>query len=148
MVQQKNSLHGYYFEELEVGMSDYFEKTVTDGDISMFAEFSCDTNPLHLNQEFSETSIFNGRIAHGMLSASFISTVIGTKLPGPGSIYMSQTLSFKAPVRPGDTVVAQCSITRLVPTKFIAEIKTQCRVGANVVIDGEAVIKVPSQVTK
>ena len=148
MVQQKDSLHGYYFEELEVGMSDHFEKTVTDIDIAMFAEISCDTNPLHLNQEFAKTSIFKSRVAHGMLGASFISTIIGTKLPGPGSIYMSQNLRFKAPVRPGDTVVAHCNITQLIPAKFIAEIKTQCMVDNNLVIDVEAVIKVPSRAAK
>jgi len=102
-----NSQHGYYIEELEVGMTASFSKTVTEADITLFAGVSGDTNPVHLDKEFAEQTMFKERIAHGMLSASFLSTVFGTKLPGPGAIYMNQSLNFKAPVCIGDTVGRQ-----------------------------------------
>src|SRR5262249_28118598 len=88
-------LHGYYLEDLSVGMTAVYAKTVTDADVVLFAGVSGDVNPVHLNQEFAERTMFRGRIAHGMLTASFISTVLGTKLPGPGCIYISQNLKFK-----------------------------------------------------
>ena len=105
------AVDGYYIEDLEAGMSAAFGKTITDADILMFAGVSGDTNPVHLNEEFALGTAFQGRIAHGMLTASLISTVLGTKLPGPGCIYLSQTLKFLAPVRAGDTVRAE--VTRL-----------------------------------
>jgi len=141
-----DKLHGYYFEDLEVGMHDVFAKTITDADIVLFAGISGDTNPVHLNHEFAKDTMFKGRIAHGMLSSSFISTVIGTKLPGPGCIYVSQSMKFKAPVIAGDTVEAHCTITNLIPEKKFIELKTQCIVGGKVVIDGEALIMVPSRI--
>ncbi len=140
-----DKLHGYYFEDLEVGMHDIFAKTVTEADIMAFAGISGDTNPVHLNHEFASMTMFEGRIAHGMLSAGFISTVIGTKLPGPGCIYVGQSLRFKAPVRAGDTVAAHCTVTKLIEEKKFIELKTQCMVGDKVVIDGEATIMVPSR---
>jgi 3-hydroxybutyryl-CoA dehydratase len=136
-------LHGYYFEDLEEGMEDVFAKTITDADITTFAGMSGDTNPVHLNHEFASKTIFEGRIAHGMLTASFISTVIGTKLPGPGCIYVSQNLRFKVPVKTGDTVTATCTVTKLIPEKNFIEMATVCSVGGKVVIDGEATILVP-----
>lgn len=146
MTSPFDQLHGYYFEDLEEGMTDVFAKTVTDADIITFAGISGDTNPVHLNHEFASETIFEGRIAHGMLTASFISTVIGTKLPGPGCIYVSQSLRFKAPVRSGDTVSAACTITKLIPEKRFIELKTVCSVGGKVVVDGEATIMVPTRV--
>ncbi len=140
-----NKLHGYYFEDIEVGMHDLFAKTITDADIITFAGISGDTNPVHLNHEFAAETMFEGRIAHGMLTSSFISTVIGTKLPGPGCIYVSQNLKFRAPVKVGDTVAAHCTITELVPEKHFAVIKTQCLVGDKVVVDGEATVMVPTR---
>lgn len=145
MTNPMDALHGYYFEDLEVGMSEVFAKTVTETDIVMFAGISGDTNPVHINEEFASQTMFKGRIAHGILGASFISTVIGTKLPGPGCIYVSQSLKFKAPVKAGDTVRATCTITNLIPEKKFIELKTQCLVGEKVVIDGEATIMVPSR---
>ena len=100
------ALNGYYIEELEEGMTAAFGKTITDADILMFAGVSGDTNPVHLNEEFAQGTSFAGRIAHGMLTASLISTVLGTKLPGPGCIYLSLSLMFLAPVRDGETVRA------------------------------------------
>ena len=90
-------MHGYYLEDLKVGMSAAFGKTVTEADIMAFAGVSGDTNPVHLHHDFAANTLFKGRVAHGMLSASFISTILGTKLPGPGCIYVSQNIQFKAP---------------------------------------------------
>jgi len=140
-----DDLHGYYFEDLEVGMTDVFSKTITESDIVIFAGLSGDTNPVHLNEEFAMGTMFKGRIAHGMLTSSFISTVIGTKLPGPGCIYVKQSLKFKAPVKAGDTVKAHCTITELIPEKKFITLLTQCKVAGNVVVDGEATIMVPSR---
>ncbi len=141
----RDLLHGYYFEDLKEGMTDIYGRTVTDADIVMFAGVSGDTNPVHLNHEFAAETMFKGRIAHGILSASFISTVIGTKLPGPGCIYVSQALRFKAPVKAGDTVIARVTVTKLIPEKKFVELKTQCLVLGKVVIDGEATIMVPAR---
>ncbi|MBO6518619.1 MAG: MaoC family dehydratase [Rhodospirillales bacterium] len=140
-----DSLHGYYFEDLEVGMTDVFAKTITEADIVIFAGISGDTNPVHLNEEFAAGTMFKGTIAHGMLTSAFISTVIGTKLPGPGCIYVSQNLKFKAPVKAGETVKAKCTITELIPEKKFIKLQTQCIVGDKVVVDGEATIMVPSR---
>ena len=145
-VNVAEQLHGYYFEDLEEGMVDLFTKTVTDSDIVTFAGVSGDTNPVHLNHEFASQTRFKGRIAHGMLTASFISTVIGTKLPGPGCIYVSQSLRFTAPVRAGDTVSATCMVSKLIPKKRFVDLDTVCTVDGKVVIDGEATIMVPSRV--
>lgn len=139
------SLNGYYFEELSVGQSAVFGKTVTEADIAAFAGVSGDTNPVHLNEEYAKSTMFKGRIAHGMLSAAFISTVFGTKLPGPGCIYVSQLLKFKAPVKIGDTVTARVEVTALNPEKKFATFKTTCSVGDKVVLDGEATLMVPSK---
>src|SRR5258706_3718581 len=134
---------GRFVEDLVVGQSASYAKTVTEADIVLFAGVSGDTNPVHLNQEFAEQTVFKGRIAHGMLSASFISTVLGTKLPGPGAIYLSQTLKFKAPVRPGETVVARATITAI--DKRRVTLATTCQIGEIVVIEGEAMVMVPSR---
>ena len=141
-----DQLHGYYFEDLEEGMTDVFAKTITDADIITFAGISGDTNPMHLNHEFASETMFEGRIAHGMLTASFISTVIGTKMPGAGCIYVSQNLRFKAPVRSGETVTAICTVTKLIPEKRLIELKTVCTVSGKPVVDGEATIMVPTRV--
>ena len=136
-------LHGYYLEDLAPGMTALYAKTVTDADIVLFAGISGDVNPVHLNQEFADRTMFRGRIAHGMLTASFISTVIGTKLPGPGCIYVSQNLKFKAPVRIGDTVNARVTVTSVDEARGRISVETTCTVGNTVVIAGEAVLMVP-----
>lgn len=138
-------MHGYYLEDLKVGMSAVFGKTVTEADIMAFAGVSGDTNPVHLHEEFAADTMFKGRVAHGMLSASFISTILGTKLPGPGCIYVSQDIQFKAPVRAGDTVTARAEIVEIVPEKRRVVLKTTCSVGGKVVIDGKAVALVPTR---
>lgn len=136
---------GYYLEDLKVGMTASYAKTVTEADVVLFAGVSGDTNPVHLNEEFAKETMFQGRIAHGMLSASFISTVLGTKLPGPGCIYLSQNLKFRAPVRSGDTVSATATITDIVPDKKRVVMQTVCSVRNQVVIEGEAVVMVPAR---
>jgi 3-hydroxybutyryl-CoA dehydratase len=144
-VSTADDLAGYFVEDLAVGQTASYAKTVTEADIVLFAGVSGDTNPVHLNQEFAAKTMFKGRIAHGMLSAGFISTVLGTKLPGPGAIYLSQSLKFKAPVRPGDTVVARATVTAIVPDKRRVTLTTTCQVGDTVVIEGEAVVMVPAR---
>ncbi|MCE5255755.1 MAG: MaoC family dehydratase [Spirochaetaceae bacterium] len=135
---------GLCFEEIKLGMKARFAKTVTEADIANFAGVSGDFNPVHVDEEFASTTRFKGRIAHGMLSAAFISTVFGTKLPGPGAIYVSQNLKFKAPVRIGDTVTAEVQVIDLTQEKNLVTFKTVCTVRGKVVVDGEAVLLVPS----
>jgi len=138
-----DELHGYYFEDLKIGMTAVFSKTITDADILLFGGVSGDTNPVHLDEEFASTTAFGGRVAHGMLTASLISTLVGTKLPGPGSMYMSQSLKFLAPVRAGDTVFARVTVRELLPDKNRVILETSCNVGEKRVIEGEALLKVP-----
>lgn len=138
-------LDGYRFEELKVGMSATFSRTVTDTDMRNFTGVSGDTNPMHLNEEYAKATPFKGTIVFGMLTASLISAVVGTKLPGPGCIYMTQTLKFLAPVRVGDTVYATCKVKELFPEKHRVLLDTKCYVHDTVVVDGEALIKVPSK---
>ena len=130
--------HGYFLEDMEVGMTAIYAKTVTEADIVMFAGISGDTNPVHLDAHFARQTVFKGRIAHGMLSASFISTVLGTRLPGPGCIYLSQNLKFRAPVKAGDTVTARVTVTDVNPDSKRIVLDTVCTVGDTVVIEGEA----------
>ncbi len=135
-----NELQGHDIEDLSVGMSATFAKTITEADIVLFAGVSGDNNAVHINDEFAAKTAFKGRIAHGMLSASVISAAIANKLPGPGTVYLSQSLRFKAPVRPGDTVRAVVTVTEINQDKRRALLSTQCRVGDTIVIDGEALV--------
>lgn len=135
----------HYFEDIEEGMTATFGKTVTEADIVMYAGVSGDTNPVHLNEEYARTTMFKGRIAHGMLSAGLISAVFGTKLPGPGCIYVNQSLKFKAPVKVGDTIVAKVECTGKVVDKCFVNFRTLVMVGNKVVVDGEATLLVPSR---
>ncbi len=138
-----NELGGYEFEELRVGMSAAFAKTITEADIVMFAGVSGDNNAIHINEEFAASTLFKGRIAHGMLSASVISAAIANKLPGPGTVYMSQSLRFRAPVRAGDTVRATVTVKEIMPEKHRVLLGTDCTVGGQVVIEGEALVALP-----
>ena len=135
-------LNGYYLEDLDVGMKAAFGKTITDADIVMFAGVSGDTNPVHLDEEFAATTPFGGRIAHGMLTASLISTVLGTKLPGPGCIYLSQSMKFLAPVRVGETVRAEATIKAVDRERRRVVLETVCTVGGKNVLEGEALLMV------
>ncbi|MPM11311.1 (R)-specific enoyl-CoA hydratase [bioreactor metagenome] len=135
-----NDLDGYHFEDLEVGMNASFAKTITEADIVMFAGASGDNNAVHINEEYAKTTPFEGRIAHGMLTASVISAAIAGRLPGPGTVYLGQSLRFRAPVRPGDTVNATVTVKELFPEKRRVTLSTICKVGPYVVIDGEALV--------
>lgn len=136
---------GYFFEDLSVGMEEVHEKTVSEQDIADFARVSGDHNPVHMDEEYAKTTFFKSRIAHGMLTASFISTILGTRLPGPGCIYLSQTLKFLAPVRIGDTVRAVARLTNLDNVKRRAQFTCLCEVDGKVVVQGEALVFVPSR---
>jgi 3-hydroxybutyryl-CoA dehydratase len=136
---------GLLFEDLVIGQTASMGKTITEADILMYSAVSMDTNPLHLDAEIAAQFQFGGRIAHGMLSAAVISAVLGTRVPGPGAVYVSQTLIFKAPVRAGDTVRAFVEITGLNPEKKRATLRTRCLLKEVVVIDGEACVLVPSR---
>jgi len=140
-----DAVHGYFYEELEPGMSATFSKTVTEADIAAFAGLSGDFNPVHIDEEYAKTTMFKGRIAHGMLSAAFISTVFGMRMPGPGCIYVSQALKFKAPVRIGETVTARVEVVGVVPEKKFVTFKTTCSVAGKIVVDGEATLMVPTK---
>ena len=136
---------GYYFEDLTVGMSAAHRRIIGDDEMRLFADVSGDTNPLHFDDGFARRSMFGGRVVHGMCTASLISTVIGTQLPGPGCIYLSQSLRFTAPVRPGDKVVARAVLERLFPERKRAEFRTTCMVGERTVLVGQALTQVPSR---
>jgi 3-hydroxybutyryl-CoA dehydratase len=136
---------GYRLEDLVVGMSATYEHTVTEADVVRFADISGDRNPVHLDEAYARTTRFKGRIVHGMLSASFFSTTIASRLPGPGTIYLTQNLSFRAPVRIGDTVEATVTVVDIIAEKARVVLKTVCRVGDTVVIDGDALVMVPAQ---
>lgn len=132
-----------HFNDFEVGQASSYARTISEADIVLFAGVSGDDNPVHLNEIYASESMFKGRIAHGMLTASYISTVIGTRLPGPGTIYLGQNLKFLAPVRAGDTVSATVTITAIDPVKRRLTLSTVCKVGDTDVVDGEAVVMLP-----
>lgn len=125
-------------DDLEIGQSASYERTVSEEDIVRYAEVSGDDNPVHLDEEFASKTLFKGRIAHGMLGAGFISTVVGTRLPGYGSIYVSQSLRFRAPVRIGDTVVTTATVKSIDKERKRVTMETVCAIGDKIVIDGEA----------
>ena len=135
-----NDLNGYDIEDLEVGMSATFAKTITEADIVLFAGASGDNNAVHINEEFAQTTPFKGRIAHGMLTASVISAAIAGRLPGPGTIYLGQNLRFKARVRPGDTVHAKVTVKEVMLEKRRVILDTVCTVQDKVVIEGDALV--------
>ena len=137
--------NGYFVEDLKPGMSDSYTCTVTEDHIVKFADVTGDTNPVHMDADYAAGTMFKERIAHGMLSAGFISNVLGTKIPGPGAIYMSQTMKFKAPVKIGDTVTATCTVTDVNTEKKRVTFSTVCSVGDTVVVDGESMMMVPSK---
>lgn len=136
---------GLFFEDLSVGQSASFAKTITDADILLFSAVSGDTNPVHLNAEYAAGTMFGQRVAHGMLSAGLISAVLGTRLPGPGTVYLAQNLKFRAPVKIGDTVTATATVTVLDAAKNRVTLATVCTVGGKPVIEGEASVMVPSR---
>lgn len=132
-------------EDIEIGMTRSVSKTIGDREIGLFAELSTDHNPVHLDDEYARQTIFEGRIAHGLLTAALISAVIGEQLPGHGSVYLGQTLKFRAPVRPGDRVEASVSVTAIDHGKRRVTLDCRCRVGDTVVLEGEALVLAPSR---
>ncbi len=132
-------------EDIEMGMTRYIQKIITDRDIEQFAEISTDHNPVHLDDDYARDTIFEGRIAHGMLTAGLISAVIGEQLPGHGTIYMSQNLKFLAPVRPGDLVHAEVRVVDMVIDKRRVKLDCRCEVNGKNVLVGEAMVLAPSR---
>ena len=136
-------MNGFCLEDLTVGQSAEFTRRVLAADLDAFAAVTGDDNPVHLDQGYAAATAFGGRIAHGMLSAGYISAVIGTRMPGPGAIYVSQSLRFRRPVRIGDEVTARVEITAIDEARARLNIATTCTVGGKVVVDGEAEVMVP-----
>jgi 3-hydroxybutyryl-CoA dehydratase len=135
---------GKTIEEIKVGDSAKFSKTVSESDVYLFAGVTGDLNPAHVSEDYAKDTFFKTRIAHGMLSASFISTVIGTMLPGPGSVYMRQEVSFLAPVKFGDTITAVVEVAEIIADKKRVRLKTYCiNQEKTIVVDGEALVSPP-----
>ena len=135
---------GKTIDELKVGDSAKFSKTISDSDVYLFAGVTGDFNPAHVDEEYAKNTYFKTRIVHGMLTASFISTVIGTKLPGPGTIYMRQAVNFLAPVHMGDTITAHAEISEIDMDKKKVRLKTFCtNQEGTTVLDGEALVSPP-----
>ncbi len=135
----------YTISDLKPGMSESFSKTVSERDIQLFGEVSGDTNPVHFDDDFAKKTIFKGRIAHGVLSASYVSTILGMKMPGPGTIFLGMTMRFKAPVRIGDTVDAVCTVREVNDAKRRVIFDCVCKVGDTVVVEGEATVMPPAE---
>lgn len=135
----------YYIDDLKPGMSETYARTVTGHDIELFGEVSGDMNPAHFDDAYAATTPFKTRIAHGMLSASYISTILGMKMPGPGTIFMSFSTRFKAPVRIGDHVVASVTVREVVADKRRVLFDCACKVGDIVVVEGEALVMAPAR---
>jgi 3-hydroxybutyryl-CoA dehydratase len=135
---------GKTISELKMGDTAQFAKTIAESDINLFAGITGDLNPAHVNEDYAKNTFFKTRIAHGMLLAGFISTVIGTVLPGPGTIYISQELNFRAPARIGDTVTAHVEVVQIISEKNRVRLKTFCvKQDQTTVLDGEAIVSPP-----
>jgi len=130
-------------EEIEIGMSVSYSQTITDADIKTFAGISGDRNPIHLDEEYAKNSRYKKRIAHGLMTASYFSALFGTKIPGEGCVYVSQSLNFKRPIYIGDTVTAIIEVTSVDLKKKRVFFSTACKVKGKIVTDGEAELFVP-----
>lgn len=139
------SYGGHFFEDLRVGMEATYAREVREEDLIRFAEVTGDANPVHLDEDYAVSTPFRGRIVHGALTASYISAIFGTILPGPGAIYVSQSLNFRRPVRIGDEVVAKARIVELIPEKRRAIFTCDCSVSGKTVLEGEALLMIPSR---
>ena len=138
-------LVNYTYDELEIGQSATYTRSVSENDILMFAAVSGDTNPVHLDAEYAATTQFGERIAHGMLTGAIVSAALALNLPGPGSIYMGQTLKFLAPVRPGDQVYAEVKVIDIDLAKRRVKLDCHCAVDGKRVLAGEAMVLAPSR---
>ncbi len=134
--------HGLYLEDMKIGLSASIRKTVSDQDIRLFAEITGDTNPVHLDEEFAAQTVFKQRIAHGMFSAGLISAVLGTHLPGPGAIYLEQSLKFRLPIHLGDEVETRVTVTDINERRRRVTLSTECLVDGKRVTQGEALIMI------
>jgi 3-hydroxybutyryl-CoA dehydratase len=144
MTPQNSKPVGMAIDEICVGMSVSYSQTITDADIKSFAGISGDNNPVHMNEEYAAESRFGKRIAHGLISASFFSALFGTRIPGPGCVYVSQLLNFKRPVYIGDTVTASVTVTNIDKGKHRVFFDTVCKVKGKTVIDGKAELFIPA----
>jgi 3-hydroxybutyryl-CoA dehydratase len=136
-------VQGLYFDELSIGQAAEMSRVVGAADIEAFAEVSGDNNPVHLDEAYAKGTPFGERIAHGMLSGAYISAVLGTKLPGPGAIYLSQSMRFRRPVKIGDLVVARATVKALDAARGYVTLETVCEVNGKTVVDGEALVIAP-----
>jgi len=137
-------MHGKTFKEISVGDTASFQKTITETDVYMYSGITGDINPAHINEEFMKTSMFKGRIVHGMLTAGLVSAVLGMRLPGPGTIYLGQTLEFTAPVRFGDTILAEVEVLKKTDKKKNVVLNTICtNQDGKVVLRGQATVLPP-----
>lgn len=136
-------MQGIYFDELSVGQTAQMSRVVGSADIEAFADVSGDLNPVHLDDAYAKSTPFGERIAHGMLSGAYISAVLGTRLPGPGAIYLSQSLRFRRPVKVGDLVIARATVKELDTVRARVTLETICEVDGKTVVDGEAVVIAP-----
>jgi 3-hydroxybutyryl-CoA dehydratase len=133
-----------YYEDLQIGQSASMEKTVTERDVQIFGEATGDLNPVHFDEEYARKTLFRGRVAHGALSIGFISAVIGMKLPGAGTIFVSARTDFKAPVRIGDTVVTTCTVKEIRERREVV-LDCACMVDGKIVVTGEALVLAPKR---
>src|SRR5215475_15525120 len=138
------NLRMLYFEDLSIGMIETLSKIIDASDVVGFAEVTGDRNPIHLSEHFAAITPFGTLIAHVLYTAILISAVLGTRLPGPGAVYISQTLNFRAPVKIGDQVDVTVTVAELIPSRQRARLACSCQVGDEIVLDGEARVKVPS----
>jgi 3-hydroxybutyryl-CoA dehydratase len=145
MTDTFEALHGYFIEDLEKGMSASVTKAFTEQDVAMYAQLSTDDNPHHMNEEFAARTRTGGRVMHGMITASLISAIIGTRLPGPGCLWMGQEMRFLAPVRVGDTVCAEAVVNDIDAARQRVRLTTECTVAGETVLDGRALVWVPSR---
>ncbi len=137
-------MKGKTINELKLGDKAYFQKTITETDVYMYAGITGDLNPAHINEEYAKDTMFKGRIAHGMLTAGLVSAVLGMQLPGPGTIYLKQELKFTAPVRIGDTIKAEVEVSEMIVEKNRIKLRTTCtNQNGDVVLDGEATVMPP-----
>ena len=135
----------YYIDDLKPGMSESYSRTVTEEDVHKFGEVSGDMNPVHFDEDYARKTIFRGRVAHGMITLSYISKVLGTQIPGPGTIFIGATTRFKAPVRIGDTVVTTCTVRELEEGKRRVSFDCVCRVGDTVVVEADTLVMAPTR---
>lgn len=140
---EQGAPRGLTLDELQIGMTAEIERTVTEEQVRLFAEASSDWNPVHMDEAYARTTAFRGRIAHGLLPASFVSAVVGTRLPGPGSLYLGQTLTFSKPTRIGDVVTARVTVRSIDPATARVTLHTVALVNGEVALEGEALVRVP-----